>query len=466
MSEEKGNSQLLTKAAVFFERAKRIGQTGNFDYAIDMYLEGLHCAADELEQGHIPLHNLGLLRQSKGGKKPSMIEKAKRLRGKTALDQLINAEFLFAKDPEHLPYAEAMLKAGLAGDYKKTAKWIADLIFGANNAAEKPSLQTYLLLKDSYAAIDQYDRALAACQHAVKLKPKDAELADEFQRLSAELTVAKGKYNQEGDFRKAIKNREDQEKLQAQDSVVKTENYRLLAVGEARRALAQDPNLSKNIINMAKALSELQDDKSEDEAIKLLESAYESKKDFSFKQQAGQIKIKQLKRKIRGVQTTLKANPADAQAKSMVSELVKQLNSLELVHYQLCVANYPTDLRAKYDYGVRLIRDEKYDEAIPLLQDAQRDPHHKISSMSKIGLCFYMKGWYVDAIDIFNQAIEAYEIKDNAIGKELRYNLGRSFEDNGDRGKALEIYRRIAQLDFGYKDVRKRVDKLRSQGKE
>jgi hypothetical protein len=44
----------------------------------------------------------------------------------------------------------------------------------------------------------------------------------------------------------------------------------------------------------------------------------------------------------------------------------------------------------------------------------------------------------------------------------LRYNLARSYEQQGDAEKALEIYRRIAQLDFAYKDVRQRVDKLRS----
>jgi len=458
---EEDEGQLSAKAKAFFERARKVAETNNFDYAIDMYLEGLRCAPDALQEGHIPLCELALRRRGKGGKKPSMLEKVKRLRGKTAFEQMLNAEYLFAKAPDHLPYAEAMLKAAVAGGYKKTASWIANFVFQENNAAEKPSLQTYLLLKDSYAALGELDRAVAACQRAHRLKPEDGEIADEFQRLSAELTVARGKYDQEGDFRQSIKDRKRQEKLQAQESVIRTESYRYAAVEEARAAMAQDPNLSRNIFNLAEALSDLRNDEAENEAIKLLEDAYETKMDFSCKERAGQLRIKQLKRKIREAETALATKAGDAQAKSQLSELSVQLKSTELEHYRLCVENYPTDLGAKYEYGVCLLRDKKYDGAIPLFQEAQRDPRHKISAMNKIGLCFFMKGWFTDAIDIFTRAIDSYEIKDDGVAKELRYNLARSYQEQGDAEKALEIYRRIAQLDFSYKDIRQQIDKLR-----
>jgi Tfp pilus assembly protein PilF len=460
------DGQLLAKAKAFFEGAGKSAEVDNFDYAIDMYLEGLRCAPDALQEGHIPLCELAMRRQGKGGKKPSMMEKVKRRGGKTALEQMLNAEYLFAKAPDHLPYAEAMLKAAMAGGYKKTANWIANFVFQTNNAAEKPSVQTYVLLKDSYEALGELDKAVAASQRACRLKPDDGELADEYQRLSAELTVASGKYDQEGDFRHSIKDREGQEKLQAQESVIKTEDYRFSAVEEAREAMAQDPNLPKNIFNLAEALSDLRNDKAENEAIKLLEDTYKTKRDFSFKQRAGQLRIKHLKRKIKEAETALATKGRDAQAEPKVAELSAKLNDTELEHYRICVENYPTDLRAKYEYGVRLVRYKKYDEAIPLFQEAQRDPRHKISAMDKIGFCFFMKGWFTDAIDVFTRAIEAYEIKDDSIAKELRYNLARSYQEQGNTEKALEIYRKIAQLDFAYKDIHQQIDKLRGKKTE
>jgi tetratricopeptide (TPR) repeat protein len=295
------------------------------------------------------------------------------------------------------------------------------------------------------------------------MRPQDGDLADEFRRLSAELTVSRGKYDQEGDFRNSIKDREVQEKLQSQESVIKTEDYRIKAIEDARKELAEEPGVAGHIFNLAQVLSDMEEDKFENEAIELLEKTSVEKKDFSFKDRAGQIRIRQIGRKFRQAKDALEEKPGDAALKAAVEQVEKQLNDTRREHYRLCVLNYPTDLRAKYEYANCLLQNKQYDEAIPLFQDASRDPRHKISASGRIGLCFYLKGWYADAIDVFNQAIEAYELTDDNIAKDLRYNLGRAFEAKGDTEQALDIYRKIAQLDFGYKDVRQRVDTLRKK---
>jgi len=283
------------------------------------------------------------------------------------------------------------------------------------------------------------------------------------KNISAELTMASGKYDTEGDFRQSIKDSDTQAKLYSQDRVVKTEDYRISAVEDARKKLVQNPTLSKNIFELAEALSDMQTDEAENQAIGLLENTYKTKNDFTFKQRAGLIKVKQLKRKIRQAQAVLNASPDDAQAKAEPEALTTQLNNFELQYYQLCVQNYPTDLHLKYEYGVRLLRNKQYNEAIPLLQEAQKDPRRKIPALDKIGYCFFMKGWFTDAIDVFTQAIDSYEIKDDSIAKELRYNLARAYEENGNTEEALDIFRKIAQLDFAFRDVGQRVDKLRSK---
>ena len=462
---QEDGAQALARARVFFERASKLKDSAaaDFDYAIDMYLEGLRLAPDDVLNGHIGLREMALLRQSRSGKKPSMMEKMKRMRGKTPLERMLNAEYLFAKDPNYLPYAEAALKAAVEGAYNKTAKWFADLMFQANSGSKKPSVQIYVLVKDSYLALGHLDRAAVAGKFASELEPQNAELADEYKRLTAELTVSRGKYDQGGDFRDSIKDRHLQEKLQSQERIVKTEDYRLSAVEEARKELAREPNVPAHIFNLADTLADLETDEGENEAIKLLEDAYAVKSDFSFAQRAGQIRIKQLKRKIRRAEAVVDAKPGDVQAASRLSEMLSQLKSTELEHWRLCVANYPTDLRARYEYGLRLFLDKQYDNAIPFFQEAQKDPRNKIAAMDKIGLCFFMKGWSADAIDVFKRAIDSYEIKDDGVARELRYNLARAYEEQGDSEKALEIYRKIAQSDFAYKDVSQRVDKLRKK---
>ncbi len=461
-STEAAGAESLAEARAFFEKARNAADRKQYDYAIDMYLEGLGRAPDTLEEGHLPLCELGLQRQGRGGKKPSMMERVKRMRGKTPLEQMLNAEYLFVKDPDNLAYAEAMLKAAVDGGFTRTAHWIANLIFQTNNALEKPSLHTYQLLKDCYAALGQYDKAVAACQRACRLRPDDKDLADDYKNLSAELTMSKGKYTVEGDFRQSIRDSETQARLYAQDRVIKTRDYRASAVEEARKAHAREPELPKNVFNLANALADLETDAAENEAIQLLEDAYVKRSDFSFKERAGLLRTRQLRRWIREAKKQLGVQPRGADAKARVSELTARLNDAELKHYRLCVENYPTDLAAKYEYGLRLMRNKRYNEAIPLFQEAQKDPRRKISAMNQTGYCFFMKGWYTDAIDVFTRAIESYEIKDDALAKELRYNLARAYEEQDEKEKALEIFRKIAQSDFGYRDVSARVEKLRT----
>ncbi len=73
------------------------------------------------------------------------------------------------------------------------------------------------------------------------------------------------------------------------------------------------------------------------------------------------------------------------------------------------------------------------------------------------------KEWYADAAETFLQALELVDNKEGVLGKELRYNLGCAYEADGDLEEALSCFRKVAQIDFNYKDVKKRVDAMRKR---
>ncbi len=453
----------LEKARAFFTRAEEVASADNFDYAIELYLEGIRQCPDALEDGHAPLRRLALIRQGKGGKKPSMLEKAKRLSGKkTPLDQLINAEYMLAKDPDNLSYAENMLKACVAGGYTRTADWIAQLIFDANRASSKPSFATYILLKDSYAKLQMFSKAVAACQHAVELKPNDDPLRDELRDLSANMTMEKGQYGKTADFRGSIKDKEVQDRLHNQDQTIKSSEYREKAVQEARRLVQQSATVT-NVLQLAQALADLDTEESWTDVVRLLQGAYEKSKDFSFKRKLGELEIRRLKEQLRQVHRQLQQKNEEG-LKSRFQALAARLDRTELEHYRLCQENYPTDYKMKYEYARCLLKAHRFDEAIPLFQDAQRDPRLRIASMNKAGICFLLKGWYDDAIDLFQEAIKQNPTQETELAKDVRYNLARAYEASGKPEEALHIYRKLAQLDFNYKDVSQRIDKLRTKG--
>lgn len=450
------------KAIVFFERAEEVASTDNFDYAIDMYIEGLKRAPDAIEDGHAPLRRLALIRQGKGGKRASMVEKMKRHGGKQPIEEMLNAEYLLAKDPDHLPYAETMLHAAVSGGFHRTAEWIAQLIYDANRASERPSFATYILLRDSYVSMQMYGPAVSMCNRALELRPDDAALRDELRDLSAQLTMQKGKYEGDGSFTKSIKDKEGQDKLHSQQRLIQTVDVRKKAVEDAKKAVLKNPSSVTNILKLADALCALNTLEAYKSAMKVLRDAYNRSKDFSFKRREGELTIKKLRLGVREAKSAVRANMSDGHLKNQLKLVVDKLNKIEAIHYKLCVENYPTDLGLKYEYALCLIKTKEYDAAIPLLQHAQRDPRRKLAAMDETGLCFFLKGWYNDAIDIFERALEICDIQDGEVAKDLRYNLARSFEEGGQMEKALGVYRKLAQLDFNYKDVKVRVDKLRN----
>ena len=456
-------AQQLEKAKVFFVRAEEVASTGQYDYAIDMYIEGLRRYPDALEEGHLALRQVALQRQAKGGKKPSMLDKIKRSsKAKDPVEEMLNQEWLFARDPDNVSYVEAFLKAATAAGAKRTCDWLADMVLQVNISSPKPSFSIFITLKDSYRAAGEFEKAIKVLHYAMKLKPNDLELADELKNLSAEQVMKKGKYDQNGDFRHSIKDKEGQEKLQAQEAVVKTDDYKVLALKAAREAAEKNPTVT-TITKLADAMVETGGDVNFNQAISMLEEKYVQTMEFAYKRHSNELKIKYLQRFGRQARAALEEHPTDQAIRAKYEKITSDLARIELDHYKMCVQQYPTDGKMKYEYGNRLMRAKMFDEAIPMLQEAQKDPRHRFLAMDKMGLCFFLKGWFSDAADIFRQAIDSYEIKDDATAKELRYNLARSLEEQGQTEEALELYRKLAQMDFGFKDVRARVDKLRSK---
>ncbi len=460
--------ELKANARGFFTKAAEVAYTLNYDYAIELYLDGLSFWPDNIEEGHKPLMEIALRRQTSGGKKSGFGDgsKYKKVSGKNPKDAMLKNEYLLSKDPGNQSYMTGMIKAAMECEYRDTAIWVADILFENNMHHNKPSFNTYIFLRDSYAKLNVYNRALQACQLAMQIKPKDTNLHDSVRDLSAQTTLQQGRYDDDGDFRDSIKDRESQAKLQTQEAATRSVDVMKNAIEEARGEYDLEPTVPGKIDKLVATLCDTEEDENENDAVRVLEKAYIDLKQFRHKQRAGEIINKQLARRMRNLQKQIKRDPNNKQTVQKYNEAVQKHLQTELAHYKLCVENYPTDLRMKYEYGKRLMMARKYDEAIPLFQEARSDPRHRIEALSGIGGCFFYKKWYTDAVETFEQAYELLENKESATAKDLLYNLGRSHEADEKPEDALNYYRKVAQIDYNYRDARKRVDTLRQQQKK
>src|SRR4051794_19429420 len=66
----------IKKAQAFFDRAATVGQTGNHEYAVDMYVQGLMLHPEAMDT-YKALRQIAMVRSAEGGKDIGYFEKRK-----------------------------------------------------------------------------------------------------------------------------------------------------------------------------------------------------------------------------------------------------------------------------------------------------------------------------------------------------------------------------------------------------
>jgi len=439
------------KGKAFFDRADQVAETGNWDFAIEMYIEGIKREPENIERGHQPLREVALRRKAAGGKGPGMMESLKRRVGKDALANLTNAEYLLAKDPGSVAHMEQALKAAKAMKAPELIQWIGNILLESQRQAEKPNKRILVQLTQAYNDIEKYASAIQACELAIQSNPDDATLHEALRELGAKYTIQQGQYDQEGDFTRSVKDLEKQKELIQKDALAQSHEYLIQQIDHTRKEYEESPTVPGKINAFVDALLKVEDETYENEAIDVLNKGYRDTKAYQLKMRVGDIKIRQMTRRYRKL--------VDAGDKAAAAKHRQEQLQFELQEFTERAENYPTDLSIKYEMGRRLLIAGKLDEAIASLQQAQRDPRRHITAMGYLGQAFARKGWHQEAAETFARALEQ-EMSDERA-KDIRYHLGDALESLGKLKEAQEQFSQVAQMDYNYKNVRQRVEKIR-----
>jgi len=446
------------KGETFFKRAGEVAETGNWDFAIELYLEGIAREPGNLERGHKPLRDVALKRKMQGGKGPGLRDTFKRRPGKDPLANLINAEYMLAKDPGSVQYMERVLQAAKKLELTDVVLWVCGILLETQRQAKKPSKRVLLLITKLYNQHERYARAVQSCQMALELNPNDLELMQQLNDLSAKYTIQKGKYDQEGDFTKSVLDLDKQKALMQKDAMVQSSSYLIQQIERARAEYEKAPALPGKINAFVDALLKIEDESYENQAIDILAKAHKDTGSYQFKSRIGDIRMRQMTRRYNKL---LAAGDKEGAVKHAKEQL-----EFELEEFIDRAANYPTDLPIKYELGRRLFLGGRYDEAIASLQQAQRDPRRHLQALNYLGQSFAAKGWLREAAETFQRALEAEMTEERE--KELRYSLGDALFKLEQYAEARDEFSRVAQMDYNFKDVRQRVDaadeKLRGSG--
>ena len=463
------------KAQAFFEKGRAVAATGNYDYSIEMFIQGLNIDPENVE-AHMELRDISLKRKASGGKAMGMMERMK-YKTSNADDKLnlLNGEKLLAFDPGNTDHMQTVLKSAHRAGFFDTVMWIGPIFQKANADQKKSEYDKFIVLKDVYKDMagdtatppqlraELFRRATQAASLASQLRPDDMELQREVKNLGAFLTMHEGNYSEGGSFRTSMRDREGQEGLLAQDKDHRDATVMGRIVNEAEAQYAADPNEPGKLLKLVDALEKTEDPEYEDRAIELLGQWHDRTKQFRFRKRIGEINMKKWGRMERSQREYLTQNPADAQAKADYQQLLRDKLEFELSEYQLWAENYPTDMTFRFEAADRLFELGQHDQAIPLFQEAQRDAKFRNKATLKLGRAFYELKFLDEAIDTLSGLIREYKLTGDDLSKDMHYWSGRAHEERGDIDAAMKLYSAIVRMEFNYKDVQARIRKLRQQ---
>jgi len=468
--------QEKAKALKWFEHGKTVADTHNYDYAIECYLNGLAIWPEAVDEGHKPLRAVAFARLGAGKKNASILETLKKplecvtrfwasqAASRDALRGMLAAEKLLARDPTNVDPMEAMLKNAAKAGYEQTCMWLGPIFLEGALANPKVHFlklmtirQIFEDLGDRYNAEGDITRAVAcyeitskALEALARVKPDDRLIQDQYRNISGKLTILKGRF-EAGDFRESLLDAQKQRELRDQDRMVQDDSRYAELIESAMRTVRENPDEPGKVFAVTDLMLRRGRPEDEDAAIKLLLETYARTRVYQFKMRADEIRMRQLRRRVEQAR-------AEGDEKAAAEHLKKMLD-FEIEAYIERIHHYPTEVRYKYELGKRYFMARRFDEAVPVLQQARNDPKNRMACLSLIAQCFYQKGYYDQAINVLLEGIKAYPIEGDEVSKDLHYWLARAYEAAGQTEAAIQTYGQIIQWDYNYRggDARQRL---------
>ena len=182
-----------------------------------------------------------------------------------------------------------------------------------------------------------------------------------------------------------------------------------------------------------------------------------SEGDVALKGKAEAMKDQAADEYIRQVKVAAEADPDNEELQAQLAEISADRLKERVQECEERVKANPTDPKMRFDLGTAYYDAGEYSEAIPHLQQATRNPHIRIKVLLTLGRCFDAKGLTDLAIKQLSDANSELTVMDN-VKKEILYALGSIYHKAGRKDEALECFKQIYEVDYGYRDVAARVE--------
>ena len=389
----------------------------------------------------------------------------------TASIGVMKAKREIKKDPKH---AVEMLEEVLEGEpYNRQANlllkeaalaagWSEIGVFALKTLLEENPRDVKVLneLGRLYHQLGDHENEVEIYNQLTAINPLDAQSLRFGKDASARSSMKKGGWTQAESYRDLIKDKDEAISLEQQSRIRLTGEALDQQIAETyARHQAEPENL--DFARRLGALSEQKEDL--ESAIRWYQYAADLAKgaDTGLLRKISDLKIKCLEREIAGHEEFLSTYSARDE---VYTEKSGQLRTAKISRAEILIADAqervardPTDLQLRFELGENFFNAGRFREAVPELQRARQNPHARLKAMNVLGCCYGELGMLDLAMKQLEDASREISSMD-AMKKEIVYNLGLVSERMGDPEKALACMKQIYEVDYGYRDVARRVE--------
>jgi len=456
----------VTDTSRVFQRASEAVDKGNYDYAVELLLEILKSDPQDLK-ARITLRQVTKAKSDKG--------LAGGLKGAIAgLPNLLAAWLasLFGRRESAIIQYEKYLTRNpmstlalsfLASALARTGRDEAAIVVLEFLRQNKPGrVATLRKLAHMYEERQDIQRAMQRYQMILQHKPHDIEANKQLHDLAASESIHDG-WDKGDTFREKIRDRETAERLEQAQHIVRTEKEAVDAVKRVKGDIDANP---ENPILWAE-LGDLQRRRDNyAEAIAAYEKALElDPLNQLYLQKLQDAKLSQFDMRIREAKAAAEAAPGDEALKQKVAEIEEEKQRFWLDELKRRVEERPTDTGLRFELGNAYFQQGKVNEATAAFQRVVRDPKYRVDATAMLGKCFALKGLDELAIEQLEKALEGSSLMEES-GKDIAYNLGTLYEKVGNYAAAENAYKKIFEIDIGYRDIAEKMEAVYRKRRE
>ncbi|MBN1442054.1 MAG: tetratricopeptide repeat protein [Planctomycetes bacterium] len=462
----------MTGAEDRFKRGDQAARKGNYEYAVELYLQGLTINPKAAEErGRLHEYEARSIESMGGNPQGSMATKIKSMGMQAKLkkltmqkkwdEALIEIEKVLRFQPRNSSLLLQLAAILEHMEYFDSAKVTLEEV----NAHDGRNMEALRRLGRLWAD-DDPEKAVGYWEKLRMIKPDDKEASKSIRDLSAATMVKRTeeRKSESGDesFQALLKDEDQSAELEQKGKVLRTSEDRKAAIRFKLDEIKNEPTNSR----LWRELGTLyQEQKEWKHALAAFKKALEvNPHDLFAYDKIGALKEQQADERLEEARKKVESAEKDGGApENLVEELKKleeQVLEFKIKEYDRRVRAHPTDYELKLRYGRLLLEGERFDPAIQQFQKAVKDPKFKVASLNCMGICFQRKGVHGIAIQQFEEALKGIADRDSEIGKEIRYNLAVACQEMGDREKALKCFQEIMAADIGYRDISQRVEAM------